>query len=210
MTRHHIIISGTGRAGTTFLVQLLTELGLDTGFSHPGEDINSNCNAGMEWDLRDANAPYIVKSPHLCDSLADILRGGGIVIEHAYVPVRDLFHAAQSRRRVSATSNVLAYPEGVPGGLWLTKTPQHQEMVLTLQLYKLTQALAEHDIPTTLLDFPRLVSDAEYLYRKLGRLMQDIEPARFLRAHRHIARPELIHDFSPESMPIRNAARELA
>jgi hypothetical protein len=54
------------------------------------------------------------------------------------------------------------------------------------------------------------VSDAEYLYRKLGRLMQDIEPARFLRAHRHIARPELIHDFSPESMPIRNAARELA
>ena len=26
MSSHHLIISGTGRAGTTFLVQLLTEL----------------------------------------------------------------------------------------------------------------------------------------------------------------------------------------
>src|SRR6516164_482379 len=30
--RHHTIISGTGRAGTTFLVKLLTNLGLDTGY----------------------------------------------------------------------------------------------------------------------------------------------------------------------------------
>lgn len=34
MPKHHIIISGTGRAGTTFLVQLLTELELDTGFPY--------------------------------------------------------------------------------------------------------------------------------------------------------------------------------
>ena len=28
---HKVIITGTGRVGTTFLVHLLTELGLDTG-----------------------------------------------------------------------------------------------------------------------------------------------------------------------------------
>ena len=32
MAASHVVISGTGRAGTTFLVQLLTHLGLDTGF----------------------------------------------------------------------------------------------------------------------------------------------------------------------------------
>ena len=31
--RHHVIITGTGRAGTTFLMELLTNLGLDTGFN---------------------------------------------------------------------------------------------------------------------------------------------------------------------------------
>jgi hypothetical protein len=31
--RHHAVITGTGRAGTTFLVDLLTHLGLDTGYS---------------------------------------------------------------------------------------------------------------------------------------------------------------------------------
>ncbi|MGO8710482.1 MAG: hypothetical protein ACLQUZ_00180 [Rhizomicrobium sp.] len=35
MSRHHVIISGTGRAGTTFLVQLLTALKLDTGYYNP-------------------------------------------------------------------------------------------------------------------------------------------------------------------------------
>jgi hypothetical protein len=62
MSKHHVIISGTGRAGTTFLVQLLTELGLDTGFPDAHSQIFPNCNAGMEYDIRDPKAPYIVKS----------------------------------------------------------------------------------------------------------------------------------------------------
>lgn len=33
MGKRHIIISGTGRAGATFLVQLFTALGIDTGFT---------------------------------------------------------------------------------------------------------------------------------------------------------------------------------
>ena len=30
--RRHLVITGVGRSGTTFLVELLTGLGLDTGF----------------------------------------------------------------------------------------------------------------------------------------------------------------------------------
>ena len=31
--RKHVVITGTGRAGTTFLIEVLTILGLDTGFN---------------------------------------------------------------------------------------------------------------------------------------------------------------------------------
>lgn len=52
MGSNQVIISGTGRAGTTFLIQLLTCLGFDTGFANVEAAIDPNCNAGMEWDLR--------------------------------------------------------------------------------------------------------------------------------------------------------------
>ena len=63
MAKNHIIISGTGRVGTTFLVQLFTALGLDTGFSDLASDVFANCHAGMEWDIRHPDAPYIIKKP---------------------------------------------------------------------------------------------------------------------------------------------------
>ena len=50
---HKLVITGTGRAGTTFLVQLLTELGLDTGYAPGGgsEDYYEHCSAGMEQGM---------------------------------------------------------------------------------------------------------------------------------------------------------------
>jgi hypothetical protein len=57
--KHHVIISGTGRAGTTFLVQLLTALSLDTGFKPGTTPVFAHCNAGMEQDIRKPNAPTL-------------------------------------------------------------------------------------------------------------------------------------------------------
>src|SRR5688572_24304601 len=110
MPRHHIIISGTGRSGTTFLVQLFTSLGLDTGFPDPTSAVLANCNGGMEWNIRDPNAPYIVKSPWLCDSLDEILEQGDVVVDHALIPVRELYAAAESRRDVSRRTDHALFP----------------------------------------------------------------------------------------------------
>ena len=64
---HKVIISGTGRSGTTFLVHLLTELGLDTGITarNWGKKYFEHCNAGLEHELLDPETPYIVKNPAL-------------------------------------------------------------------------------------------------------------------------------------------------
>ena len=141
--KHHVVISGTGRAGTTLLVQLLTVLGMDTGFDSPTSQIFPNCNAGMDRDLRKPEAPYIVKDPRLCDYLEEVVRGGGMVIDHAIVPIRDLYAAAESRREVSRKAGPVSHPDQVPGGLWLTTTPSEQEAVLSRQVYKLLCAIAD-------------------------------------------------------------------
>lgn len=194
MPKHHMIISGTGRAGTTFLVQLLTELGFDTGFKK-GKSVDPNSHAGMELDIRDPNAPYVIKSPWLCDYLDDVLQNGDIVVDQALVPMRDLYSAAQSRREV--TRKAQSGNSEVPGGLWHTKNPEDQETILVTQFYKLFFALAKHNVPLVLLLFPRLVKDPEYLYQKIGFLLGDIKYDAFLEAFQSISRPELVHDFTP-------------
>ena len=194
MPRHHIVISGTGRAGTTFLVQLLTELGLETGFPK-GQVIDTKSRGGLELDIRDPQAPYVIKSPWLCDYLDEVLQGGEILVDHAFIPVRDLYGAAQSRRQ--AASAVPSNPASVPGGLWHTDKPEEQEKILTEQLYKLVYALARHDVPVSLLLFPRLVNDPEYLFRKTRFLLANVEYDTFKEAFQALSRPEFVHDFNP-------------
>ena len=62
--RNHFVITGTGRTGTTFLIELLTNLGLETGF-RPAElssKKSKNARAGFEHDMRSKDCPYIIKA----------------------------------------------------------------------------------------------------------------------------------------------------
>ena len=86
--RRHTIITGTGRTGTTFLVKLLTNLGLDTGFEPGTMKIHPDSNAGLELDVKNRYAPYIVKNPWICDQIEEIADSREIVIDYAIVPMR--------------------------------------------------------------------------------------------------------------------------
>ena len=197
MAKRHLIISGTGRAGTTFLVQLLTELGLDTGFPNANSGIWESCNAGMEWNIKQPNAPYVVKNPALCKDLEEVLEAGNTVVDCAIIPIRDLYASAESRRTVQRKLN----KRDTPGGLILTKNPSEQENVLALQLHSLVHTLAKYDVPMTWLYFPRLVQDPEYLYGKLKSVLPGQNLETFLRAFRVVSRPELVHNFEQKSAP---------
>ena len=199
MAKHHLIISGTGRAGTTFLVQLLTILGLDTGFTDTFSAVYTNCNAGMEWDLRHSDAPYIIKSPWICDYLDELLENSDIVIDHVVVPIRDLYGAAESRRDVTLRTKQELYSGDIPGGLWQVEKPEHQEAVLTAKLYQLLYSVAKHNLPITLLYFPRLVHDPEYLYHKLNFMLRKISFKRFIKAYKQVVQLELLHNYEKKS-----------
>jgi hypothetical protein len=199
------VITGTGRTGTTFLVMLLTELGLDTGFK-PGEfDVAYSPvgRAGLEHDVRRDDCPYVVKSPRFCGHASAVLARDDIAIDHVFIPMRDLHAAAESRRRVATVAAALAEVRGkatAPGGLWRTRSaaPGDQEEALLLALYDLLLALSDTGIPVTLIRYPRLVTDSAYLYEKLKPIVGDVSYDDFEAAHRRTARPDLVTGYNPK------------
>jgi hypothetical protein len=197
MIRSHVVITGTGRAGTTFLIQLLTHLGLDTGFDVDTIDLSPIARAGLETDIRDSNAPYIVKSPFLCD-LAEEVLASSVRIEHAIIPVRQVDSAGASRAYVQRLSTGNADGRSVPGGLWDTDKAADQVGLLRLKFTSLIEVLVRHDIPMTFLWFPRLVRDPDYLYAKLNFLLGDIDLGLFRKMFDQLVRPEWIHKFAED------------
>ena len=91
----------------TFMVQLLTKLGLDTGFTTEEIKISDKANAGLEmgiyerWDNATkawiSNPQYIVKSPLMCDKLDQALEFDNVIIDHVYIPVREIDSVVASR-----------------------------------------------------------------------------------------------------------------
>ena len=102
-----IFITGTGRAGTTFLMKLFIHLGYNTGYTpitmlpfiYPG------CNSGLERPFR--APPRILKNPEFCYQIDAAIKSK-IHIAYVIVPIRDYKEAAQSRVRYGHSA----------GGLW--------------------------------------------------------------------------------------------
>jgi hypothetical protein len=186
---NHVLIAGPGRAGTTFLVELLTHLGVDTGFTVEQLAARKHAvgAAGLEHDIFGLNSPYVVKSPFLYEHIDDVL--GMFDIDHVFIPLRDLYASAESRRRVSREGCLY-------GGLVGTDSHEEgaQERILLEQLHTLLVALGRSQVPVTLLEFPRLATDVDYLYHKLYRVF-DIAPFEFMKTFRSVSKPSLIHHF---------------
>ena len=140
-------------------------------------------------------------------SICDALLQNDIAIDHVLVPVRDLFSAAESRRAVACASG----NHDAPGGLWNTPHPDQQEDILTIKLYKLMYTLAKHDIPVTLLHFPRITRDSGYLYDKLKPMLGLSQRWNFHDVFQHVVKPALVHDFdSPGQLVATPVSRRSA
>lgn len=200
---HHSVITGFGRAGTTFLVILATRLGIDTGFTletatnaHPGR-------AGLEIRELSSRSPYLVKDPRYCHLLGPaLMRDPALVIDCVIAPIRSIKAAAESRALAQQAQTGARSGSGarVAGGLWLTDDAARQETVLREQLVSLIETVARHDIPLILLWYPRLAEDPAYLFAKLGHLFKGVAYDAFEQAFRETVRPEWIHRLGPDDV----------
>jgi hypothetical protein len=166
MAEPKIVIAGTGRAGTTLLVQVLGDLGFDTGIK-PGAHIELEARAGLEGNIRRPDAPRVVKAPGLSIELDRLLAAGTVAVEHVIIPVRDLDVAAASRVRAAGYGRD---PRARGGMIGRSKRAGAERAALAEWLAQLIVTVTKYDLPHTLLAFPRFAEDADYCFAKLGSL----------------------------------------
>lgn len=200
-----IIIGGTGRAGTTLLVRILTRAGLDTGFSTDAfSQIEEQVGkAGLEHRLSKERAhdlPFVIKSPQIVDTIEQALVENWIDIKLAIIPVRDLNDAAQSRIRVQKAATNIGWWKfrGAAGGLWKTKTPKGQKSVLAELFYYTVEPLIRFNVPTLFISFPRFAKDRAYFQETFARVAKDAlgcSEEDLMAAYDMEVKPDLIHKF---------------
>lgn len=194
--KHHLLITGTGRTGTTFLVKLLTMLDFYTGFSKEQVTAGKSLTAGLEHQGIGGNLPYVIKNPKLMWLLPELLRKNKVVIDHILLPMRDINAAAESRRENVRKSSAQVAPQDVVGGLEGVSNPAEQEIFFLRQYYDFMEFVSQYHIPITLLQYPRLVLDGEYLYEKLYPILSAIPKNHFLKVFRMLSDPSLVHSYT--------------
>jgi hypothetical protein len=184
----HLFIAGTGRAGTSFLVRYLNELGLDThlGRHAAASGWDENANAGLEdapFLGTSTDLPYVVKFPYLYACIDELIASGTFRPDAVIIPIRDLAEAAISRsvveRRAVHQSAVWMSERDssweqwahVPGGIIYSLNPIDQGRLLAVGFHHLVQRLVAADIPIVFIAFPRLIEDGRYLFNKLRPLL---------------------------------------
>lgn len=204
-SRRHLLISGTGRAGTSFLVRYLTALGLDTHLARRGAAAgwSEDAHAGLE-DLpsgADPNSlPYVIKSPWLAFHPESL--GPDVTLDAIIVPVRGLAEAAASRvlneRRAMLKAQPWMQAQGqawdvwahVPGGVVYSLDATDQARLLAVAFHTIVHHALSHDIPLVLLEFPRLAQDGDYLFARLAPVLgRGVTRDRAIEAHRRLADP---------------------
>lgn len=203
---NHLLIAGTGRAGTTFLVQYLAECGLDTHLAHSQRcGYDEDANAGLEdLLLNNAGAPYVVKSPWLYEYVERLLADPQTIVDAVIIPMRSIVEAATSRtvNELRARYGSASVHEDckqweswgtTAGGVTYSLNPIDQARLLALGFHELLHALVRHDIPVVLLDFPRFIDDPDYLCEALRPVLGDkLDSETALRAHARVAVPSKV------------------
>jgi hypothetical protein len=187
MASRHLLIAGTGRAGTTALVELFGACGLETG----AEELRffKGTRAGLERTFVGDGSPYVVKHPYISEYLEDLVADGfdPARIDAVVVPVRDLRDSAASRIQVFADYGLRA-----PGGLWRSRRPGRQLTALAESEHRLLRTVAGNHIPLVLLNFPEFVNDADYAWRQLRPVLTSVDAATFAEQHAALMQPRLV------------------
>lgn len=167
-----IIIAGSGRAGTTFLVGLLTELGLDTGFEKGNYDqhVASESKGGLEYGSVQAK-PYILKNPTFSLMIPEIIKE--VKVDMVYIPVREIKEASNSRIMYGNRQ----------GGLWQTDKNEEQYEKIGFTVGKVVSDIVENNIPYELISFSQMTKDPKYLFDKLKFALKDISFETFYSAY---------------------------
>jgi hypothetical protein len=201
------VITGTGRAGTSFLACLLTALGLPTGFNATEvtrELASMPSHAGLERPLPLCHhnghpvafvhhGVEVVKSPSYARPDQRLHWLASPFVDEVIVPLRDLSEVASSRARNNAPPPGHKLPVGgFVNGARSAAAQQHSDEKLLAELFYL---IALHRKRLTILAYPHHVLNATYSALQLKRLLirYGVTRARFESMHGRLSAPEYVH-----------------
>lgn len=158
-----ILITGTGRCGTTFLIKLFSFLGFNTGYNKKNYNdyIYPNCNSGMERKYNENY--YILKNPTFINDIETILNDKSIKVKMVIIPIRNLKNSAMSRVKHKYNK----------GGLWNATNKSSQILFYKDILVNYICISTKYDINTIFLDFNNMVEDKEYLFNKIKIILDE-------------------------------------
>jgi len=175
-----VLIMGTGRAGTTFLVRMFTRLGFDTGWTKDNyeSDVTSGSNAGLEYmpnlqyviDNYDNKKIEVYKAPQytsqLDDKRAQFIANKFFVI----IPIRKFEETARSREKNNINRNTGSF-HGMTNRDSMVKSYfdqlENDHRIIANYIYFMTK----FDIETIFLNFETMIRNPQYLFDKMNKIL---------------------------------------
>ena len=153
-----ILISGSGRSGTTFLMLIYIFLDQNTAFSKANylNYIYESCNSGLETGYNN-NEALINKNPEFMNKVLEIIKCEEINVKYFIIPIRKFEECAKSREKYSSGPGGFVYSSNYEEQL------QYFKDIYSNYLYM----YVKYSIPTIFIDFDKMISDPLYLYEKL-------------------------------------------
>lgn len=200
-----VIITGAGNCGTTFLMKLFCELGLDTGWTSEEVEalLKKRPRASFEWPVRGERAllhlpqPYILKHPHLCFDLRSRIERWGWNVEHIYVLLREYEHIASHKHKQYFGREVQPrrYRESFlkDGMLTDMEFRDYHKMKAASFIGNIMIPLVEDNIPHTFIMFPRMITDPVYLFDRLSFVLGEVSYTDFLQGFNKLADVKKVH-----------------
>jgi len=207
---NYILITGTGRSGTSCFAKLLNACFPD--YPMPGAgDWRADVDAGYEGWVRDiigdetyrygktklAGHPMFLKDPRGSAALS-VLADLGRAPRHVFICYRNPTFTAASRMNHQMQTYDAIERSGVS---FLAKQDreQPQEAAREIQLVNdhlaismMMSAVWDYDIPHSVLKFPDFVEDGEALYRQVNKVLP-IRSDIFMRKHADIMDPAMVN-----------------
>ena len=193
MRQQTSIVTGTGRSGTTLFLQLAAQLGKTKLIG----DYNPHVKGGFEpWPPLDTlerlpKLPPIIKDPRFLITTDELIKKHDLKINHAFLLIREFEQASLSR----IDKNILFYKYSN----WqdeFGETP-HEKQIIFYQraVGKFIEICSIHDIPVTIINFPKFAKDIKYTYNKLKGTPMECSFMKLESTFKRIVKLNLINKF---------------